>query len=1170
MVNPILVAKLAPIAEAQRQGQIRRLQSLVWLGAALVGVVLLLCGFYGGFAVSWGHLLGLVGAAWGGGFLVRVWGRRRETDLREIARQVEREHPDLHALLLTAMDVAPDGTGDFGYLQKRVIREALAKNLRSPWDQRGRERLLFSQFFYGLSVVVFAVVAVGLAGFLGRGASGELAVGRDVEVRPGNAVVERGSSVVVTATFGKRVPSEATLVVLSAEDGVRQLPLARNLEDPVFGNSLGAVDGETSYYVEYGEERTEQYRLEVFEYPALVRADALLDYPGYTGLSGRVIKDTRRVTAVEGTGLEYRLLLNKAVVAGSLAGREGGEVDLEADSAQANVYWARFDSLAESDIYELKLEDADGRMNKAAVDFVIQVQENRKAVLKLKSPVGDQRFSAVEEVEFEGEVWDDYGVGAYGFGYAIGDGEAVLVEHGEGAEAKERRAIEQLLELEGFALSPQSLVTYYLWADDVGPDGELRRNYSDMYFAEIRPFEEVFREDQSGGESQEQQGEGQGNSPAMELLRLQKEIINAAWNIQRRESGRQASEQFAEDVNVVQESQSAAITQLEQVRQEVEGEKEQAILQQAEDAMERTIEHLEDSVEAKSPTKLSSAVATARTAYHYLLQIQPEEFRVSQGQGGGGGGRGNRSQQQLNQLEMTDDADGYETQSQAASQQDAQQNEQLQIFNRLKELARRQEDLNRRLQELQTALDAADEEEKEDIEHQLKRLRDQQRQMLEDMDELRQRVANQNTPEAAESLAELDQVRSEAQRAGDLLEDQQVSQALASGARTQQSLEELRDEYRRENSGQFSQAMQDLRERARQLSQRQDEIRDGLSAVAQENRQSLAESEKAAQVMEDVEQQKEEIQSILEEVRSVSEDSESAEPLLSRQLHETYRAVDPAEVNTQLEYTSQLARLSLIDKAQEFEAQAHETVDELQDRIDRAAESVLGDGVESLRRAHLVLDELLEEVGNEIAGNLPGQETSPAPESPEGLQPGRRNSENPEQNPSPQLAQNGSGNPQNQRNAEGRSEAGEPAGQNGEPNQSSDLRTAWNIGNENNPNSGSNGGPLTGQNFTQFSDRLREVEEMIDVQDLQNEVASVRDRARAIRAEFKHRGKEPQWEFVQLQIEKPLAEIQQQIGEELARRLSKEAVVPIDRDPVPQKYSELVRRYYETLGGSEE
>lgn len=1175
MVNPILAAKLAPIAEAQSRCQVRRSQSLVWLGASLVGVVFLLLRFQADFSVSWAHLLLLAAGALGGSFLVRA--RSRGADLPAVARQIEREHPDLHVLLLTAMDAAPDArSGDFHYLQKRVIREALAKNLRSPWDQRGRERLLFSQFFYGLSVVVFAAVAVAL-GFGGIRAPAQGAVAGDVEVRPGNAAMERGSSVVITATFRKKVPSEATLVVLPSDGGARRLPLARNLEDPVFGNSLASVEAETLYYVEYGEERTEQYRLEVFEYPALVRADASLDYPDYTALSDRVIKDTRRITAVEGTELTYRLWLNKPIIAGSLAGREGEEVDLEADPMQANVYLAQF-SLAESDTYELNLQDAEGRTNKASADFVIQVQQNRKAVLKLKSPAGDARFSAVEEIEFEGEIWDDYGLGAYGFAYAIGDGEPVLLEHGQRAPAKEKRAIEQLLELEGFELRPQSLVTYYLWADDVGPDGELRRNYSDMYFAEIRPFEEVFREDQSGG-NQDQQGEGQGNSPAMELLQLQKEIINAAWNIQRRESGHQPSERFAEDVNVVQESQGAAITQLEQVRQEVEGEQEQAILQQAKEAMERTVDHLEAAAGTKSPPSLSSAVGTARTAYHYLLQIQPEEFRVAQGQGSGGGG-GSRSQQQLNQLEMTDDADGYETQSQAASQQDAQQNEQLQIFNRLKELARRQQDLNRRLQELQTALDAADEEEKEDIEHQLKRLRDQQRQMLEDMDELRQRVANQNTPEAAEALSQLDQVRSEAQQAAELLEDRQVSQALASGARTQQSLEELRDEYRRENSGQFSQAMQDLRERARQLSQRQDEIRDGLSAVAQEDRKSLAESEEASQVMENINQQKEELQSLLEDVRSVSEDSESAEPLLSRQLHETYRAVDPAEVNTQLEYTSQLARLNLIDKAQEFEDQAHESVDELQDRIDRAAESVLGDGVESLRRARLVLDELLKEVGNEIAGNLPGQETSPrslASESPEGIQLGQRNpenpttrqavgepsAENPEQNPPPQLAQN-------RENAEGQSEAGEPAGQNDERNQSSNLRTTWNIGNENNPNGGGNGGPLTGQNFTQFSDRLREVEEMIDVQDLQNEVASVRDRARAIRAEFKHSGKEPQWEFVQLQIEKPLAEIQQQVGEELARRLSREAVVPIDRDPVPQQYSELVRRYYETLGGNEE
>ena len=37
----------------------------------------------------------------------------------------------------------------------------------------------------------------------------------------------------------------------------------------------------------------------------------------------------------------------------------------------------------------------------------------------------------------------------------------------------------------------------------------------------------------------------------------------------------------------------------------------------------------------------------------------------------------------------------------------------------------------------------------------------------------------------------------------------------------------------------------------------------------------------------------------------------------------------------------------------------------------------------------------------------------------------------------------------------------------------------------------------------------------------------------------------------------------------LCKRESKEALVPIDRDPVPVRYSELVRRYYEELGKSE-
>jgi hypothetical protein len=110
---------------------------------------------------------------------------------------------------------------------------------------------------------------------------------------------------------------------------------------------------------------------------------------------------------------------------------------------------------------------------------------------------------------------------------------------------------------------------------------------------------------------------------------------------------------------------------------------------------------------------------------------------------------------------------------------------------------------------------------------------------------------------------------------------------------------------------------------------------------------------------------------------------------------------------------------------------------------------------------------------------------------------------------------------------------------------------------------------LTGRDFTQWSDRLRDVEEMLSEPELRNDVARVRDRARAVRAEFTRHGKEPQWNLVEQQIINPLTELRNRIGEELAKLESDESMVPIDRDPVPGRYAELVRRYYENLGADE-
>jgi hypothetical protein len=100
-------------------------------------------------------------------------------------------------------------------------------------------------------------------------------------------------------------------------------------------------------------------------------------------------------------------------------------------------------------------------------------------------------------------------------------------------------------------------------------------------------------------------------------------------------------------------------------------------------------------------------------------------------------------------------------------------------------------------------------------------------------------------------------------------------------------------------------------------------------------------------------------------------------------------------------------------------------------------------------------------------------------------------------------------------------------------------------------------------------DRLRDVEELVDSPELRSQIAQAREQAKSIRGEFKRHSEAPQWQTVNLQILKPLIEVRDRLAEELARRETPDALLPIDRDPVPRQYSDLVRKYYEKLGASE-
>ena len=95
------------------------------------------------------------------------------------------------------------------------------------------------------------------------------------------------------------------------------------------------------------------------------------------------------------------------------------------------------------------------------------------------------------------------------------------------------------------------------------------------------------------------------------------------------------------------------------------------------------------------------------------------------------------------------------------------------------------------------------------------------------------------------------------------------------------------------------------------------------------------------------------------------------------------------------------------------------------------------------------------------------------------------------------------------------------------------------------------------------------LEEMLPQEDLRNSVAQVRDDARAMRIDYRRDDLPPGAATINQKITEPLVELRQRISEELAKLNRENPVSPIDRDPVPSEFRDLVRRYYEELGAGD-
>ncbi len=1167
-MHPIFVRKLHEILQARRTLCSQR----GWAGVLAVLAVLLLLPH---------AAITIPLAALAGWLLIRQWCAGIVLDPAALVREVESVHPELHSLLRTALEIPADAR--LSYLQESVLNEALHGSVRYAWaEDLTAAQLRRASLLRSLGMLVLAgslawtthemgfirwrntwPAALKQPGPLAEAA----AVSKfDVTVEPGDVEVERGNRLVVEAKFANAAPDSVQLILTNSSGEVADSqPLRPTLDPLVFGGMLSAVKQDSLYHIDFAHERSADFKITVFDYPSLTQADATITPPAYAQQPTREVKDSLIVTLLEGSTLSYRLKLNKPVASAEFFADDKHIIPLKpVSSAEPTLLTASWVP-DETRRYRLHLVDDKERANKEPPWFKINVVKNQVPRLEIVFPKRDVKVSPLQELQLEAKASDDMGVHDAGVTFVINDHEQELKLSEDGQAPAKTLSLKASLALEEKGLQPLDIISYYFWAEDRDASGQKRRSMSDMFLAEVRPFDEVFKEVEP---PPAKPGEPKPKSGVAELIKVQKQIVNANWRLIRDEKGGRKMPSMKADIETVLTSQFSNDEKLTTELEKAESPDVKKALEAAQKEMQAAVGALGAAAEKADSTALTAANSIEQKALRQLAKAQSLEHRVTQADPKAGSkGPSEDKDQEIAGLELKQKEQRYEQEKEASEEESTKQQENLAVLNRLKELARRQEALAEKMRELQIQLASAKtEQEKDRVAEQLKHLQEQQEQLLRDLDEVRERTEKaENAAQMAETRQELERTREKVAEANEQLKQQSLSQASAAASKAQEQLEQTNNRLRQQAAKKFGEDMKRMREQANDVAEGQkqlDEAMENAPGEAADKPQSASEELNRglnkSKLARQIETQHQATEQLMNEMKRVSEQAETSEPLLHRQLYEALRNAQSQGIDQNFDEAASQTRYGDLTKAHNAERKVATAVDQLQQGVEKAAEAIVGSESDALRTAKSELDKLIKEAqpGKETAeggkptdkaGKEPAQ-VSKASEQANAGKPGEGN-EGKEPAKDGKLAEKGS--------AQAPKAGQKPKG-GGE----------W-FFNSNHEQGGADGGiasPFAGDDWNSWADRLLRVEDVLTRPQLKNEASRIMDEARNLRIDARRNDEAPQAEHLQMRVVKPLIELRDRVAETLAQQNTNRPQFQLDATAVPERYRDLIRRYSEQLG----
>ena len=534
----------ARVLEARRVWK----RTLFWTGCgiAIVGLISILAGaaivdllMPLPTSVRIALLVGVIGAA--GYLLYRylIQPLRVKLTPHDVALNVERKHRDLEDRLVSALQFGEAETEDpiKSHLLQRLVTDAVERtdgiDFKATIDKSKKRKHI------GIAVAVLAGCAlialifptelnISINRLLSPWEKTEPVFTTKLTVEPGNARILRGRSLAINLEVTGKAADKARLIYKKADPAADTESQHQEIdmmqiegEKHRFGYEIFNINENMEYYVTANGVESERYTVEVFDMPKVTAVEVTYTYPEYTQLNPITQQGEGNIRAVAGSQAEVRITTNKAI--------ESATLTVEAQDptpmliSDGRTLTTTLDVLTDGK-YTVKLLCVDGFNNQTPIEYTITVIPDEPPEVAIKEPGRDIKATKLEEVKVLAEAADDYGVENMTLMYSVGSSEPQELE-AETVEVKEKKIISgtYVFYLEELDVEPGEIISYYAQATDNNTRTGPGTGTSELYFIEVRPFNERYMQMDAEGQ---QAPEGQ---PFPNLISDQRAIIKNTW-----------------------------------------------------------------------------------------------------------------------------------------------------------------------------------------------------------------------------------------------------------------------------------------------------------------------------------------------------------------------------------------------------------------------------------------------------------------------------------------------------------------------------------------------------------------------------------------------------------------------------------------------------------------